>query len=77
MGKKKAMKPVKIKSSNINQVGYDIGLKILHVWFKSGARYEYYNVPKDIADRCQDIENGRTVFKEEVKNKFQYAKHEA
>ena len=39
---------IKVKSSNVNTVGYNSLTKTLQVEFKSGSIYEYYEVPEEV-----------------------------
>jgi len=43
------MKAPPRQSSNIWKIGYDLVTRILRIDFNSGARYEYFEVPPDIA----------------------------
>jgi len=45
------MKRVKVESSNISEIGYNIGDEILEVKFIKGTIYQYYEVlPKAFCD---------------------------
>lgn len=41
------MKRIKVESSNIVSVGYDVAEQILEVEFYKGTIYQYFNVPWD------------------------------
>ena len=41
------MKRIKVESSNIVSVGYDVADQILEVEFYKGTIYQYFNVPWD------------------------------
>ncbi len=40
------MQRIRVKSSNIKSIGYDVNTKVLEVEFNTGSIYQYSNVPK-------------------------------
>ena len=42
---------VPVKSSNLNEVGYDAGTRTLEVQFKNGQVWQYLKVPSDVHAR--------------------------
>lgn len=44
------MEMIPVESSNLKAVGYNIGESKLEIEFKSGAAYEYYDVPQYVYD---------------------------
>lgn len=37
-----------VTSSNVESIGYDASLNVLHVSFLNGGLYEYHNVPEEV-----------------------------
>ena len=44
------MEMIAVDSSNLKAVGYDIDESRLEIEFRSGAAYEYYDVPQYVYD---------------------------
>lgn len=61
-----------IRSSNIEAVGYDRGE--LHVRFKGGGHYVYFDVPSDVHRALMRADSTGSHFHEHVKEKFTYRK---
>jgi len=77
------MELIKIKSSNIEQVGFEENVKIsfnqepmnvLRVVFNSGYTYDYYKVPKEIYESLLEAESAGMYFHKNIKNKYAYEK---
>jgi len=77
------MKLIKVKSSNIEQVGFEEGeqisfnqkpVNILRIIFTSGITYDFYNVPKDIYEGLIDAHSIGEYFHQNIKNRFDYEK---
>jgi hypothetical protein len=69
------MKRIPVKSSNIAEVGYDEGTKILEIQFKSGGVYQYAGVePYTHADLIGAESIGRFVNQNIVKAGFKAQK---
>lgn len=41
---------IKVKSSNIDYIGFDVKTETLQIQFNNGNVYQYYNVPKPLFD---------------------------
>ena len=61
-----------VKSSNIEQVGYDAKEKILIIKFKKGTAYEYSNVPQSVYKNLMGAPSIGKQFIATVKGKFPY-----
>ena len=66
---------IPVKSSNIEEVGYDQSKGVLHVKFRGGAHYSYEGVPPDINSRLHGSESIGRFIHENVKGKFRHRKH--
>ena len=63
---------VKVESSNINAVGYDMSFGSLIVEYKSGSKYQYKNVPYELYENLLKAESKGRFVNENVKSKFEY-----
>ena len=63
-----------VNSSNIEQVGYDEQGMELHVTFKDGAHYVYYEVPAEVFDQLLNAVSPGSFLNRELKNVYNYAK---
>ena len=65
---------VKVESSNIAAIGYDTKFGNLIVEYKSGARYQYKNVPYELYENLLKTESKGRFVNENVKGKFEYGR---
>jgi len=63
-----------VSSSNLVSAGYDPDSERLEIEFKSGAIYEYYNVPPFMHERMMQAGSIGTFFNAEIKNSYASAK---
>ncbi|MER5412576.1 KTSC domain-containing protein [Streptomyces virginiae] len=63
---------IPVASSNLKSVAYDPSRGILEVLFKSGAVYQYYNVPTSVHDDLLGAESKGQHLAKFVKGKFPY-----
>ena len=63
---------VKVESSNISAVGYDMSFGSLIVEYKSGAKYQYKEVPYEVYENLIKAESKGRFINENVKGKFEY-----
>lgn len=63
---------VKVESSNISAVGYDMNFGSLIVEYKSGNKYQYKNVPYELYENLLKAESKGRFVNENVKGKFEY-----
>jgi hypothetical protein len=61
---------IKVKSSNINSVGYETSLKVLQVEFLNGSIYQYYDVPKHIFTELLKADLKRKFFNSKISFRF-------
>ena len=67
----------KVKSSNINEVGYDDEKQELHVKFKGGKfLYVFKDVPKDVFDGLIAAASIGKVFSRYIKDRYLFDKRE-
>lgn len=60
------------KSSQIASHGYDPATKTLEVEFKTGAVYQYADVPAEVAAGFSDCDSVGKHFGQAVRGKFAY-----
>lgn len=58
----------KVKSSNIDSVGYEN--ENLYIQYQSGIIYKYKNVPKVIYESLMDSDSKGRFMNSEIKNKY-------
>lgn len=68
-------KPVKVKSSNIKEVSYDLKLKMLSVTFHAGPTYTYFKVPATRFRGLVDAVSVGEYFQKFVRFKYAYKKN--
>lgn len=62
------MEMIKVKSSNIKEIGFKDG--ILRVVFTYGAKYDYLNVPDQIFEDFLQSESIGSFFHKKIKDKY-------
>jgi len=68
------MKRAKVKSSNINSIGYDPDAEMMEVEFKDGAVYQYAGVPKRLHLKLMRVKSPGKVLSAEIRGKFRSEK---
>ena len=63
-----------VASSNLDKIGYDGSVRTMVIRFKSGAVYEYLNVPQDVHDNLLHAPSAGKYFNIYIRNKFQCRK---
>lgn len=61
------------KSSNIAAHGYDAASRTLEVQFTNGARYQYHDVPPEVADGFTQAESVGKFFTQSVRGQFKHS----
>lgn len=59
-------------SSNIESVGYDPETETLHVVFRSGDEYDYFNVPPSVYRGFQSAGSAGQYLNRVVKGRYPY-----
>lgn len=67
-----ALKPV--ASSSIAAHGYDLASRTLAIRFKSGTRYDYADVPPEIAEQFAKHESAGRAFRTLIFGKYNHVK---
>lgn len=65
---------IKVKSTNIDRIGYDKDNKTLYVLFKGQATYTYQDVPEDIYNEFLKAESIGKFFHTNINKKFKFEK---
>lgn len=63
-----------VNSSDLKSVGYDEETQTLEIEFRSGAIYEYYNVPQNIYDGLMSASSYGKYFNQNIRDNYQYSK---
>jgi hypothetical protein len=66
------MKRDTVTSSNLRSVGYDKAKKVLEVEFRTGAIYQYEDVPEAIYTQLLRAPSHGEFFSRYVRNDFKY-----
>jgi hypothetical protein len=66
------MQRVRVTSSNVAAVGYDLANSILEVEFLDGSVYEYYSVPLHIHESLMSAASVGGFLASSVKGTFHY-----
>ena len=61
-----------VESSTISAIGYEN--KELHIKFKNGTEYVYYDVPAEVYEALNSAESVGKYFAANIKNNYKYAK---
>lgn len=61
---------VPVQSSNVAALGYDATAGVLRVRFKSGATYDYEEVPADVAEALNAAESKGRFVATVIKGRF-------
>lgn len=67
---------LRVDSSSIAAIGYDRQARLLHVEFRSGARYRYREVPEAVFAAFLNAESKGRYFAQYVRGKFAYERIE-
>jgi len=62
------------ESSNVNGFSYDSVSQILTVEFKSGVRYNYYDVPSHVYEGLKTAGSKGSYLSNNIKNIYRYAR---
>jgi hypothetical protein len=62
------------ESSTIARFGYDDRTQILTVEFKSGGRYNYYDVPGGVFEQMRNAPSKGRYLAQQIKGRYRYAR---
>lgn len=62
----------KVESSNVAAVGYELSTETLRVEFKSGAIYDYSDVPELVHKQLVGAPSVGSFFNSTIKNSYQF-----
>lgn len=63
-----------VSSSNISEIGYDEGQRILEVLFSNGTVYQYFDVPPQIFRELMQASSIGQYLNANIKGNFRYAR---
>lgn len=59
-----------VKSSNVEQIGYDDLTQTLQVNFKNGSKYQYYEIPADLYKAFRGAPSIGNFIAKHIKGKY-------
>lgn len=68
------MERIEVESTNIEAVTYNENDSVLTIEFKSGATYEYYDVPEYIVDELLTAESKGRYANRNIYKSYRYSK---
>lgn len=68
------MEMIQVDSSNLAAIGYDENTSTLTIQFKSGAIYEYYDVPQFEFDNLMGAESKGTHANQNIYKRYRQQK---
>jgi hypothetical protein len=63
-----------VSSSNVSEVGYDEGRRILEVLFTTGSIYQYFDVPPQIYAELMRAGSIGQYLNSNIKGNYRYAR---
>lgn len=72
LSKSWGMRIPKNPSTRIEKAAYDGDKQVLTITFKSGADYEYYDLPEDVAIGLVEAESAGRYFEKNIKGIYNY-----
>src|SRR5262245_45072312 len=67
------MDRIPIRSTNIKEVGYDVGSSTLEVMFSDGGIYRYFGVPESIYDGLVRAPSAGQYFHRMIRDKYRFS----
>lgn len=71
------MKRLKVKSKQIESIGYSRQTEVLEVEFKNGGIYQYFNVPHAVYSKLRVAPSPGSFLHYAVKGRYKYQKVES
>ncbi len=65
---------IQVDSSNLAAIGYEVNTSTLTIQFKSGAIYEYYDVPQFEFDNLMGAESKGTYANQNIYKRYRQNK---
>lgn len=63
-----------VTSSNIAEIGYDEGQRVLEILFSNGSLYQYFDVPPQIFNELMQASSVGKYLNSNIKSHFRYAR---
>ena len=63
-----------VESPNVARVGYDNDAHTLHVEFKNGSAYQYFDVPRVIYEGILNTGSAGQYLSQVIKGSYRYAR---
>jgi KTSC domain len=63
-----------VTSSNIAEIGYDEGQRVLEILFSNGSLYQYFEVPPQIFNELMQASSVGKYLNYNIKSHFRYAR---
>jgi hypothetical protein len=68
------MQRIKVISSNIQSVGYDVASHVLEIEFTTGATYQYFDVPEYIYEAMMNASSHGKYFYQNIRDNYRNQK---
>ena len=68
------MEMKQVKSSNIEQIGYDPESEVLNIKFSKGSTYAYFGVSQQAFNEMEKAESVGKFFFAKIRGKFEFKK---
>lgn len=68
------MDRVPVDSSNVAEIGYDLGSSTLEVMFNDGSLYQYFDVPESVYDDFVRAESHGGYLHANIRGEYRYAR---
>ncbi len=65
---------IPVNSRNLAAVDYDEESRTLFIWFQSGGRYKYFDVPEEIFHGLLNAGSKGKYFHAHIKNTYRYVR---
>ena len=65
---------IPIESTTVAQIGYDAATQTLHVEFKNGTAYQYFDVPEAVYEEMTNAESAGRYLNQVIKGSYRYAR---
>lgn len=68
------MRRVSVSSSNVAEIGYDVGSRVLEIMFMNGGVYQYFEVPERIYNELMSSSSIGSYIHGNIKGIYRYSR---
>lgn len=65
---------IPVDSTSVQQIGYDEGTQTLHVEFRNGSAYQYFDVPLPVFQEMTNAESKGQYINQVIKGSYRFAR---